>query len=135
MNIAPAPSQILPHAMPACPNSRLALFAVRRMGAHGLLDALAAHAMVSGFGEGFRRPLVLMRALMADVATSATGSIAIAPCCCSRMTTAEAALLTIILPARKPRRRPRAPAARRPTWHSPRRWRAGDRNAARRSLR
>lgn len=100
MTIAPAPSsnpaQMLPRALPACPNSRLALFVVRRMGAHGLPDAHAAHAMVNGFGEGFRRPLVLMRALMADIATSATGTVAIAPCCCARMTTAESALLTIL---------------------------------------
>jgi len=93
---APAPIQMLPHALPACPNTRLALFAIRRMGAHGLLDAHAAHAMVNGFGEGFRRPLVLMRALMTDIATSATGTVAIAPCCCVRMTSAEAALLTIL---------------------------------------
>ncbi|MDB5705415.1 MAG: hypothetical protein JWN66_2531 [Sphingomonas bacterium] len=93
---APAPSQMLPHAMPACPNGRLALFAIRRMGAHGLADAHAAHAMLNGFGESFRRPLVLMRALMADLAGSAAGNIAIAPCCCMRMTAAESAVLTIL---------------------------------------
>ena len=93
---APAPIQLLPHALPACPNTRLALFAIRRMGAHGLADAHAAHAMLGGFGEGFRRPLILMRALMLDIATSATGTVAIAPCCCARVTAAEAALLTTL---------------------------------------
>ena len=99
MTIAPAnpnPGLMLPHSVPACPNTRLALFAIRRIGAHGLSDAHAAHAMVNGFGEGFRRPLVLMRAMMADIATSGTGTVAIAPCCCARMTTAESALLTIL---------------------------------------
>lgn len=86
----------LPHGLPACSNARIALFAVRRMGAHGLADARAAHAMFTAFGEGFRRPLVLMRALMADMASCAGGTIAIAPCCCARMTSAEAALLTVL---------------------------------------
>lgn len=86
----------LPHALPACANARLALFALRRIGANGLADAGAAHAMFTAFGESFRRPLVLMRALMADIAASAGGTIAIAPCCCARMTTAEAALLTVL---------------------------------------
>ena len=86
----------LPHGLPVCANARLALFAIRRMGAHGLADAGAAHAMFTAFGEGFRRPLVLIRALMADIAAAAGGTIAIAPCCCARMTTAEAALLTVL---------------------------------------
>lgn len=86
----------LPHTMPRCSNARLALFAIRRMGAHGLDDARAAHAVFTAFGQGFRRPLVLLRALMADLASSAAETIAIAPCCCSRMTPAEQALLAVI---------------------------------------
>lgn len=86
----------LPHALPACPNGRIALFALRRMGAHGLYDARATHALLTAFGEGFRRPLVLMRALMTELAGTAADTIAIAPCCCARMTTAERALLTIL---------------------------------------
>lgn len=96
MTIAAASIQMLPHALPTCPNARLALFAMRRIGAHGLTDALAANAMLNGFGEGFRRPLILMRGLMADLATTATGPIAIAPCCCMRVTAAENALLTAL---------------------------------------
>lgn len=80
-------------ALPACPNARLALFAIRRMGAHGLGDARAAHALFTGFGAAFRRPLILLRAMMADLAASAEGSIVIAPCCCARMTAAESALI------------------------------------------
>jgi hypothetical protein len=86
----------LPYALPECANARIALFAIRRMGAHGLADARAAHALFTAFGQDFRRPLVLMRNLMADLAGIASGQIAIAPCCCSRMTAAEAALLTIL---------------------------------------
>lgn len=86
----------VPHVMPDCPNARLALFAMRRMGAHGLSDAPASNAMLNGFGLDFRRPLILLRALMADVSGSANGRIAIAPCCCTRMTAAENALLTVL---------------------------------------
>ena len=86
----------LPYALPACPNARVALFALRRMGAQGLHDARASHALFTAFGQEFRRPLVLMRALMADLAGTAAGTIAIAPCCCARMTAAERALLTIL---------------------------------------
>ena len=86
----------LPHLLPPCPNARLALFAMRRIGAHGLADARAAHALFTGFGQAFRRPLVLVRALMAEIAATAAGPIAIAPCCCARMTSAEAAMLTVL---------------------------------------
>ena len=87
---------LLPHALPTCPNARLALFAIRRMGSQGLADARAAHAMFTAFGQGFRRPLVLMRAMMTDLASNAAGTIAIAPCCCARMTAAERTMLTVL---------------------------------------
>ncbi|WP_185208942.1 DUF6628 family protein [Sphingomonas sp. NBWT7] len=86
----------LPNSLPDCPNARLSLFAIRRMGGHGLADARAAHALFTAFGEGFRRPLMLIRALMADMAGAAANPIAIAPCCCPRVTHAEAALLTVL---------------------------------------
>jgi hypothetical protein len=82
--------------MPEDANTRLALFAIRRLGAHGLGDAHVAHAFVSRFGESFRRPLVLIRAFMHELATTATQPIAIAPCCCPRTTPSEAALLTVL---------------------------------------
>lgn len=87
---------ILPHDRPTCVNARIALFAMRRMGANGLDDARAAHAMLSAFGQQFRRPLVLMRALMADLAAHAHEPITIAPCCCVRMTASENSLLAIL---------------------------------------
>lgn len=86
----------LPHERPDCPNARVVLFAMRRMGANGLLDARAAHGFFTAFGEAFRRPLLLMRALMADLAGNAAVPIAIAPCCCARMTPSEQVLLAIV---------------------------------------
>jgi len=86
----------LPHALPEDEAARIALLGIRRLGAHGLHDANAANAYVATFGEGFRRPLVLMRNFMADVASAAAGPIPIAPCCCSRMTSAEHTLLTVL---------------------------------------
>jgi len=82
--------------MPACPNARIALYVMRRIGAHGLPDARAAHAMFTAFGKAFRRPLVLMRALMAEMAATSEGTVQIAPCCCPRLTPAEHAFLTIL---------------------------------------
>ena len=86
----------LPAAMPADPAARPLLFGFRRMGAHGLDDARAAHAFLSAFGEGFRRPLTLMRAFMADCAGAATAPISIAPCCCARVTPAELAVVAAL---------------------------------------
>lgn len=95
--VASSPAgQALPHLLPACENARIAVFALRRIGAHGLADARAAHALFIAFGESFRRPLTLLRAFMADVAATATLPVAIAPCCCPRMTAAEDALLTAL---------------------------------------
>ena len=86
----------LPYALPECGNARIVLFAMRRMGANGLGDARAAHALFTAFGEAFRRPLTLLRGMMADMAASAAAPIAIAPCCCARMTPSERALLAIL---------------------------------------
>lgn len=93
---AEAVAAILSHPLPEAHASRLALLAIRRMGAHGLGDAVAAHAVFSTFRQDFRRPLLLLRALMADLAGAAQGPITIAPCCCPRMTGAEAALLAVL---------------------------------------
>lgn len=93
---ATATTAALPYPLPPCPNARILLFAIRRMGAYGLADARAAHAIFTLFRESFRRPLTLLRALMADLAGNAALPIAIAPCCCARMTVAESSLLTII---------------------------------------
>lgn len=93
----------LAHALPAFqsddPARRLLLFGIRQMGAHGLNDAAAANAFVTAFGKDFRRPLILLRALMAEISALASGPIQIAPWCCPRMTGAEAALLDALASA------------------------------------
>lgn len=86
----------LPYTLPANDNARLALFAIRRIGARGINDALAAKCFMTAFGEGFRRPLILMRAFMQELAATATQPVAIAPCCCPRVTPSEAALLVVL---------------------------------------
>ena len=81
---------LLPHAAPASPYRRLLLFAIRRMAAGGIADAHAAHALFTGFGIGYRRPLILLRALMAEVSRVSTTRLSVAPCCCVRMTRDDA---------------------------------------------
>ncbi|MEI9851728.1 MAG: DUF6628 family protein [Sphingomonas sp.] len=86
----------LPTLQPEDPGARLLLFAVRQMGMHGIHDACAAHAFVTAFGRGFRRPLVLLRALMTEMAAASDRHIPIAPWCCPRMTRAEETLLAVL---------------------------------------
>ena len=87
---------LLPHAAPASPYRRLLLFAIRRMAAGGVADAHAAHAIFTGFGLSYRRPLVLIRALMAELSRVSTAKLTVAPCCCPRMTCDEAMLVDLI---------------------------------------
>lgn len=96
MPVANAFAAPFTRSLPDCQNARVALIAMRRMGAHGLADAAAAHLLLMTFGPAFRRPLMLLRNLMNDLAANARGTIAIAPCCCTRMTAAEAALLAVL---------------------------------------
>ena len=90
---------LLPHAAPVSPYRRLLLFAIRRMAAGGISDAHAAHAIFTGFGLGYRRPLVLLRALMAELSRVSAAQMKVAPCCCPRMTRDEAMLLDLIAEA------------------------------------
>jgi len=90
---------LLPHAAPASPYRRLLLFAIRRMAAGGIADAHAAHAIFTGFGLSYRRPLVLLRALMAELSRVSAMQLKVAPCCCTRMTRDEAMLLDLIAEA------------------------------------
>lgn len=97
MNHATAPSAaLLPHAAPACPYNRLLLFGIRRMAAGGINDAHAAHAFLTAFGLSYRRPLVLLRAFMAEVSRVSARRLMVAPFCCTRMSADERALLTAI---------------------------------------
>lgn len=100
MSNAQSLAAALPVLQPEDAGSRLLLFGIRQMGANGLHDACAAHAFVTAFGKSFRRPLVLLRALMAEMSAAAAGPIQIAPWCCPRMTRAEATLLQVVGRAR-----------------------------------
>lgn len=71
---------------------RLLLYAVRRMSVGGLDDAMAQAAFIGTFGLGYRRPLVLTRLLVTEIARAATQPVMLAPCCCPRVTAAEAAI-------------------------------------------
>ncbi len=94
--VAAALGHALPRVQPDDAGARLLLFGVRQIGANGLADAAAAHAFVTGFGKSFRRPLLLVRTMMAEMSAASSGPIQIAPWCCPRMTAAEGALLDII---------------------------------------
>ena len=101
---APTPASLLPHSAPRDSGARLFLLGVRRMGVGGLHDAHAANMMIGAFGLSFRRPLVLLRALMAELARASHETILIAPACGCRMTTAESLLLGAVARAiEKPR--------------------------------
>lgn len=89
-------AELLPHARPVQPYLLLLLYGIRRTGAQGLHDAATAHAFMTAFGSQFRRPLLLLRALMAELSKSSAYPIQIAPCCCPRMTGGEAALVEIV---------------------------------------
>lgn len=87
----------LPRLQPEEPGPRLLLFGIRQIGVGGLHDAATAHAFVTAFGKSFRRPLLLLRTLMAGMSGVASGTIQIAPWCCARMTSNEGALLDLLV--------------------------------------
>lgn len=90
-------AQALPRLQPDDAGTRLLLFGIRQIGAGGLHDAATAHALVTAFGKGFRRPLLLLRTFMAEASATASGPIQIAPWCCPRMTPNEAAMLDLLV--------------------------------------
>lgn len=82
--------------LPTDQGGRLLIFAMRRMAVGGLHDAHATHSIFAHFGLGYKRPLILIRAMMAEIARASHQTIKIAPCCCPRITTDEANLLQAI---------------------------------------
>ncbi len=86
----------LPRVQPEDAAARLLLFGIRQLGAHGLNDAATAHAFITAFGKEFRRPLLLLRTLMAEMSAASSGPIQIAPWCCARMTASEGALIEVV---------------------------------------
>ena len=100
----PSTAHLLPHVTPEDSGARLFLHGMRRIGVGGLNDAHAANMMIGAFGLSFRRPLVLLRALMAELARASHQPITIAPSCACRMTTCESMLLGALARAiEKPR--------------------------------
>ncbi len=87
---------LVPHAAPSTRVARTLLVAIRRIAAGGLYDAGAANLMLGTFGIGYRRPLMFLRVLMQEVSRVSGRQIAIAPCCCPRMTEGEATLLLLV---------------------------------------
>lgn len=97
-DLAPADrlAELLPYSRPRSAQGRLLLYAVRRIAAGGLDDAQAASALLMHFGLGFRRPLILLRALMAEMSRVSRRTLSLAPCCCPRLTRDEAILLAVV---------------------------------------
>lgn len=97
---SPAIAKMLPYRAPEGAADRVLLFALRRMAQGGIDDAFAASALLNFFGRGFRRPLVLLRATMAEVSRVSARSLMIAPCCCPRLTADERGLVSAIATGR-----------------------------------
>ena len=51
---------------------------------------------MASFGLAYRRPLILLRALMVELSRVSVCKIRVAPCCCPRMTAAEATMLVAV---------------------------------------
>ena len=82
--------------LPARRHSTLGLLLIRRTAAHGLSDARAAMLALDAAGPGFRKLLVLVRALVVDLARSSQRKILLAPCCAAGMTRDEALLMAMV---------------------------------------
>lgn len=96
MTLMPSLAATLPTQLPEGPGARLCLLAIRRLGTHGLHDAQLVQHFMTAFGPGFRRPLIAVRVMVAELAVAATTEIAIGPCCCPRTTAAESALIKVV---------------------------------------
>lgn len=92
-------AELLPLPAPTVQDERLLLFIVRRLAAHGLNDAHAANAMLCSFGMSYRRPLLLLRAFMMELARASHRSITVAPCCAARMTLDEGRIMAALTEA------------------------------------
>ena len=96
----PGGACLLPLPLPGDRIERSVLFAVRRMAAHGVRDVSAAWLILDLCSTGFRRPLVLLRAFMLELAHAATGPIRVAPCCTPRMTEHEGLIMLTLFSAK-----------------------------------
>lgn len=91
---------LIPHDAPIQNAARAILVAIRRLASSGLQDAHATNIFITNFGMTYRRPLMFLRVLIGEVSRVSKNQIAIAPCCCPRMTEGEAAFLLVIESAR-----------------------------------
>lgn len=89
-------AKLLPHLAPAQPPARNILVAMRLMASGGTDNAHATNTMIATCGMGYQKPLIFLRILMEEVSRISKHPIAIAPCCCPRMTDGEAAFLELI---------------------------------------
>ena len=92
-------ADLLPLPAPTIRDERLILFIVRRLAAHGIDDAHAANAMLCSFRMSYRRPLLLIRAFMLELARASQRSITVAPCCAARMTIDEGRIMAVLTEA------------------------------------
>ena len=69
---------------------------IRLMAIGGVNDARAASMLLNQFGRNHRRPLVLMRAMMLELARTSRRQIKLAPPCCRRITRDEAHILSAL---------------------------------------
>jgi hypothetical protein len=89
-------AKLLPHLAPTLQPARNVLVAMRLMASNGTDDAHAANTMIATCGIGYQKPLIFLRILMQEISRVAKQPIAIAPCCCPRMTSGEAAFLEVL---------------------------------------
>ncbi|CAN5457489.1 hypothetical protein BH11PSE5_BH11PSE5_33080 [soil metagenome] len=100
LSTASSAPAIADRPMPHTSGSRLFLFAMRRMASAGVNDAHAANALLGNFGKSYRRPLILMRAMMLEFSRVSNRKILVAPCCCHRMTGDEARMIRAMTTSR-----------------------------------
>ncbi|MET0249299.1 MAG: DUF6628 family protein [Sphingobium sp.] len=86
----------LARPIPGGYGNRLFLYVMRRMAVAGVNDAHAANALLGAFGKSYRRPLILMRAMMLELVRASTRKILVAPCCCARMTADEGLVMQAV---------------------------------------
>ena len=94
--IEPGRGCLLPLPLPDSRSERTVLFAVRRMAAHGLRDVHAAWLLIELCSTRFRRPLVLLRAFMLELAHASRSPIRVAPLCAPRMTEDEGLIMAAL---------------------------------------
>ena len=80
----------------AAPAQLFFLRIVRLMATGGIDDARAATLLLGRFGRAYRRPLILTRALVLELARTSHRKITLASPCCHRITSDEVVILRAI---------------------------------------